>query len=54
MAKEQLGRDLKLVDDLMDKELGSDLAITSRGDLDTVSEEINLGQAIVNRIRTTR
>ena len=54
MSKEQLGRDLKLVDDLMDKELGSDLAINPSGDLDTVSEEINLGQAIVNRIRTTR
>ena len=54
MSKEVLGRDLKLVDDLLDKELGSDLAISSSGDLETVSEEFNLGQAIVNRIRTTQ
>jgi phage baseplate assembly protein W len=54
MSKEVLGRDLKLVDDLLDKELGSDLAINSSGDLETVSEEFNLGQAIVNRIRTTQ
>jgi phage baseplate assembly protein W len=54
MSKEVLGRDLKLVDDLLDKELGSDLAISSSGDLETVSKEFNLGQAIVNRIRTTQ
>lgn len=52
MAKELLGRDLKIVDDFVDKVLGSDLVISSSGDLDTVSEEFNLGQAIVNRIRT--
>lgn len=54
MSKELLGSDLKLVDDLLDKELGSDLAISPSGDLETVSEEYNLGQAIVNRIRTRR
>lgn len=54
MSTELLGRDLKLVDDLVDKELGSDLVISPSGDLDTVSEEYNLGQAIVNRIRTRR
>lgn len=54
MSKELLGSDLKLVDDLLDKELGSDLTISPSGDLETVSEEYNLGQAIVNRIRTRR
>ena len=52
LSKELLGKDLKLVDDLVDKVLGSDLSISTSGDLDTVSEELNLGQAIVNRIRT--
>lgn len=52
MSKELLGRDLKLVDDFLDEALGSDLAISPSGDLETVSEEYNLGQAIINRIRT--
>ena len=52
MSKELLGKDLRLVDDFLDKILGSDLVISSSGDLDTVSEEYNLGQAIVNRLRT--
>jgi phage baseplate assembly protein W len=54
MSKSVLGRDLKLVDDLLDAEFSSDLAVSSSGDLATVSEEFNLGQAIVNRIRTTQ
>jgi len=52
MSKEVLGKDLKLVDDLYDITLGSDLTISPSGDLETVSEEYNLGQAIVNRLRT--
>ena len=48
MSKDLLGLDLKLIDE----ELGSDLAISLTGDLVTVSEEYNLGQAIVNRLRT--
>jgi phage baseplate assembly protein W len=52
MSKEVLGKDLKLVDDLYDITLGSDLAISPSGDLETVSEEYNLGQAIINRLRT--
>lgn len=52
MSKELLGKDLKLVDDIVDKVFGSDLAVSPSGDLDTVSEELNLGQAIINRIRT--
>lgn len=51
-SKELLGRDLKLVDDLFDVTLGSDLVISPSGDLETVSEEYNLGQAIINRLRT--
>jgi phage baseplate assembly protein W len=54
MSKEVLGKDLKLVDNLLDTELGSDLTLSPSGDLETVSEEFNLGQAIVNRIRTTQ
>ena len=48
MSKDILGLDLKLIDE----ELGSDLGIGFSGDLATVSEEYNLGQAIVNRLRT--
>jgi len=51
-SKELLGKDLKLVDDLFDVTLGSDLAISPSGDLETVSDEYNLGQAIINRLRT--
>jgi phage baseplate assembly protein W len=54
MSKEVLGKDLKLVDNLWDTELGSDLTLSPSGDLETISEEFNLGQAIVNRIRTTQ
>jgi phage baseplate assembly protein W len=50
MSKEVLGRDLKLVDE----ELGSELSISPGGDLVTVGEEFNLGQAIINRLRTTQ
>lgn len=52
MSKELLGKDLKLVDDLFDKTLGSDLTISPSGDLETVSEEYNLGQAIIHRLKT--
>jgi len=48
MSKDLLGWDLKLVDE----ELGSDLDISFTGDLAKVGEEYNLGQAIVNRLRT--
>jgi phage baseplate assembly protein W len=50
MSKELLGRDLKLVDE----ELGSNLSISPSGDLETVSEELNLGQAIINGLRIRR
>jgi len=48
MSKKMLGKDLKLVE----VELGSDLALSFSGDLETISGEYNLGQAIVNRLRT--
>ncbi len=54
MSKDVLGRDLKLLDDLLDSEVSSDLAVNASGDLATVSEAFNLGQALVNRIRTTQ
>nr|QNO53400.1 hypothetical protein JNHLJEBA_00010 [Methanosarcinales archaeon ANME-1 ERB6] len=50
MSNELLGRDLKLVDE----ELGSELAISPSGDLETVGEELNLGQAIIHRLRVRR
>lgn len=43
-----LGKDLKLVE----KDLGSDLAPDIRGDLATIDDEYNLGQALINRMRT--
>lgn len=46
--KPLLGRDLKLVD----TELGSDLKVSRDGDIETVSDEFNLGQAIIHRLRT--
>ncbi|MBS7654095.1 MAG: hypothetical protein QXU95_01035 [Candidatus Bathyarchaeia archaeon] len=48
MSSSPLGSDLKVIDD----ELGSDLALSSNGDLEIVKEEYNLGQAIINRLRT--
>jgi len=50
MPESPLGTDLKL----QDEELGSDLAISPSGDLDLVSDEYNLGQAIINRLKTRR
>ncbi len=49
-AKGVLGKDLKLVE----TQTGADLALSPSGDLDLVSDEMNLGQAIVHRIRTRR
>ncbi|HEX6647749.1 MAG TPA: DUF2634 domain-containing protein [Nitrososphaeraceae archaeon] len=46
--KEILGTDLKL----QEKGLGSDLLVSPTGDLVIVSEEPNLAQAIINRLRT--
>lgn len=46
--REQIGKDLKLRFD----QLGADLTVTSRGDLDTVSNEDNLAQAIISRLTT--
>jgi len=46
--KEFIGKDLKLKFD----QLGADLAVTSKGDLDTVSDEANLAQAIIARLTT--
>jgi phage baseplate assembly protein W len=50
MAKkeETLGKDLKLKFD----EMGADLVIATRGDLDTIAEEDNLAQAIIARLAT--
>ncbi len=48
--KKVLGVDLKL----NDEEMGVDLAISPEGDLQTVSEEYNVGQAAVNRLRTRK
>lgn len=50
MSKNLLGADLKLVGD----ETGSDLALSPSGDLELVKDEFNLGQAIINRLRTRR
>jgi len=50
MPESPLGTDLKI----QDEELGSDLAISPSGDLDLVSDEYNLGQAIINRLKTRR
>lgn len=46
--KPLLGTDLKLVD----TELGVDLKVSQDGDIETVSDEYNLGQAIIHRLRT--
>jgi len=50
MLKEILGKDLRLVEE----ELGSDLALGPTGDLQTIGEEYNLSQAIINGLRTRR
>jgi phage baseplate assembly protein W len=49
-GKPLLGRDLRLVETVT----GADLALSPSGDLDLVGDELNLGQAIVHRIRTRR
>lgn len=46
--KRLLGRDLRLTAD----EEGADLAISPTGDLATVYHEENLGQAMLNKLRT--
>lgn len=43
-----LGRDLRLAY----SDLGADLNVTPSGDLELVTDELNLGQAIVHRMRT--
>jgi len=48
MSENQLGKDLKLID----KEIGVDLIPEINGDLATIDEDYNLGQAIINRLRT--
>ncbi len=48
--KRVLGVDLKL----LDEEMGVDLTISSDGDLQTVTEEYNVGQAVVSRLRIRR
>src|SRR2546422_10417420 len=45
-----LGADLRLIDD----EEGADLELSPTGDLETVSSELNLGQAILSRFRTRK
>jgi len=46
--REIVGKDLKLKFD----QLGADLTVTSEGDMDTVSDEDNLAQAIIARLTT--
>ncbi len=48
--KKVLGIDLRLVDE----EMGVDLALSPTGDLETVAEEFNIGQAAIVRIRTRK
>ncbi len=48
--KRVLGVDLKL----LDEEMGVDLTISPEGDLQTVAEEYNVGQAIVSRLRVRK
>jgi phage baseplate assembly protein W len=48
--EEKLGKDLKLGF----AEVGADLTITQRGDLETISDEENLGQAIMCRLSTEK
>ena len=48
MSRSVLGRDLKVVHD----ELGCDLALSPTGDLELVEDELNLSQAVINRLRT--
>ena len=48
MSENQLGKDLKLID----KEIGVDLIPEINGDLATIDDDYNLGQAIINRLRT--
>jgi len=46
--REAIGRDLRLKFD----QLGADLSVTSKGDLDTITGEDNLAQAIISRLMT--
>jgi len=46
--RQKIGEDLKLKFD----ELGADLTVNSEGDLDTISDEDNLAQAIIARLST--
>lgn len=48
--KKVLGVDLKL----NDEEMGVDLVVSPNGDLQTVSEEYNVGQAVISRFRTRK
>ena len=48
--KKVLGVDLKL----NDEEMGVDLSISPNGDLQTISEEYNVGQAAISRLRTRK
>lgn len=48
--KRVLGTDLRL----RESEQGADLALASTGDLATISQEYNLGQAILTRLRIRR
>jgi len=50
MSQGPLSRDLKLIE----KEFGADLAPDMKGDLQTIDDDLNLGQAIFNRLRTKK
>lgn len=48
--KKVLGVDLRL----KDEEMGVDLTVSPNGDLQTISEELNVGQAVISRMRTRK
>lgn len=48
--KKVLGVDLRL----KDEEMGVDLTISPTGDLQTIAEELNVGQAVISRMRTRK
>jgi phage baseplate assembly protein W len=52
MAEKQdpLGKDIKLKFDT----IGADLIVNAKGDFETISEEDNLAQAIINRLATSK
>jgi phage baseplate assembly protein W len=56
MEEELFGTDIKLLLETQSEflELGADLVVSKKGDLETVSGRMNLGQAIMHRLLTRR